>query len=102
MATRSSVLGIGSDVGGSLRNPAEFCGICSLKPGSQRVMLLGHGKFSPSVNGQTIVKCCLGPMARYVDDLACFMKVVCDKNNYPKGVADPYKKIIKFDWKIYK
>lgn len=78
LATRSSVLGIGSDVGGSLRNPAEFCGVCSLKPGSQRLMLLGHAKFSPSVQGQTIVKCCLGPMARHVDDLACFMKVTCD------------------------
>jgi Asp-tRNA(Asn)/Glu-tRNA(Gln) amidotransferase A subunit family amidase len=42
LASRSSPIGIGSDIGGSLRNPAEFCGICSLKPNSSRFMTSGH------------------------------------------------------------
>lgn len=41
-------------------------------------MLLGHASFAPSINGQTNVKCAMGPMARHVDDLACFMKIVGD------------------------
>ena len=65
-------------------------------------MLLGHAKFAPSINGQTNVKCTMGPMARHVDDLACFMKIVMNQANYPKGIADPYKKIVPFDWKVYK
>lgn len=37
LAMDGSALGIGSDIGGSLRIPTAYCGIYSLKPGSQRV-----------------------------------------------------------------
>lgn len=40
-------------------------------------------------------------MARYVDDLACFMKVVGEEKYNPKGVANPYKKILPFNYSIY-
>lgn len=65
-------------------------------------MISGHCKFSPSVGGQNNIKLALGPMSRHVDDLACFMKIVGEQKYNPKGVADPYKKIIPFDWKVYK
>lgn len=31
IAARCSPIGLGTDIGGSLRIPAEFCGICSIK-----------------------------------------------------------------------
>ena len=42
IASKCSPLGIGSDIGGSLRNPAEFCGIYTIKPCSQRLSPMGH------------------------------------------------------------
>jgi fatty acid amide hydrolase len=41
ISARCSPIGIGSDIGGSLRIPAEFCGIYSLKPSSLRLSQKG-------------------------------------------------------------
>ena len=67
-------MGIGGDIGGSLRYPAIFCGISSLKPTSDR--LSNKGKRAPRVGnrgGQEAIKGVPGPMARCVDDLALMM-----------------------------
>ena len=37
MAAGGSILGLGSDVGGSVRIPAHFTGICALKPTNGRI-----------------------------------------------------------------
>ena len=37
IAGGGSILGFGSDIGGSLRIPATMCGVCTLKPVSQRL-----------------------------------------------------------------
>ncbi len=42
IASGCSRLGVGADIGGSLRIPAEFCGIYSLKPSSHRLSYEGH------------------------------------------------------------
>lgn len=41
-AARGSVIGVGSDVGGSIRIPAAFCGVCGFKPSSGRVPDMGE------------------------------------------------------------
>jgi fatty acid amide hydrolase len=68
-----SCLGLGSDIGGSVRMPAHSCGICSLKPTSSRLSMVGH---IPLLPGQEAILAQPGPMARTVADLNLAMKVL--------------------------
>ncbi|QNN52584.1 amidase [Nocardioides mesophilus] len=59
----------GSDMGGSLRNPASFCNVVGLRPGRGRVPAW------PSTNGWELTSTG-GPMARSVEDLGLLLSVV--------------------------
>ncbi len=63
LATGMAWLAHGSDMGGSLRNPASFCGVCGMRPSPGRVAT-SRGAKVDSTLGQD------GPMARNVEDLA--------------------------------
>ena len=65
--------GIGSDLAGSIRIPAHFCGIAGLKPTVGRVP--GDGQFPPSA-GPYSLGSAIGPMARSVSDVALLFKVL--------------------------
>jgi Asp-tRNA(Asn)/Glu-tRNA(Gln) amidotransferase A subunit family amidase len=66
IAAGLSAAGLGSDSGGSVREPAHFTGICSLKPTPGRVPGRGH---LPACDGPFATLGAIGPMARTVRDL---------------------------------
>ena len=63
LAQNGSTIGIGSDIGGSLRIPAGYCGLYSIKPGWGRVSKHGAASLNTGFEG---LKSILGPMARCV------------------------------------
>lgn len=73
IAGGGSPLGLGTDMGGSIRIPAHFCGIAGLKPSSYRLTKRGA---LTTLRGLEIVQFQPGPMARRVDDLELAMQVL--------------------------
>ena len=66
LATGMAWLAHGSDMGGSLRNPASFCGVVGLRPSIGRVAHTPEFKIDRNLGVQ-------GPMARNVEDLALLL-----------------------------
>ncbi|MEY3012983.1 MAG: hypothetical protein RIT45_1718 [Pseudomonadota bacterium] len=73
IASGSSICGMGTDIGGSIRTPAHFCGIFGLKPTVDRISVRGS---NGAVPGQEIVRAQMGPMARTAADLALLMAAI--------------------------
>ena len=73
IAAGASPLGLGNDIGGSLRIPAAFCGITSIRPTAGRTPdQCAHGL----PTGQTGIVSQVGPMARHVEDLVLGLRVL--------------------------
>jgi fatty acid amide hydrolase len=88
LAAGGSILGIGTDIGGSLRNPAAFCGIYSFKPTPQRLTLEGMSEpCYDSENGTMQIRAVAGPMALCTEDLEMIMKAWT--NNKKMSIEDP-------------
>ena len=73
IAAGLSAAGLGSDSGGSVRVPAHFTGICSLKPTPGRVP--GRGHLPPCV-GPFSTLGAIGPMARTIEDVTLLFRVL--------------------------
>ncbi|MHB8644250.1 MAG: amidase [Thermomicrobiales bacterium] len=66
---------IGTDLTGSIRIPAHFCGVCGLKPTEHRVPLTGLIPGLPPPRSVRIMSC-IGPMARTAEDLALLYAII--------------------------
>ena len=87
IATGMSPFGVGSDVGGSIRQPAGFCGIVGLKATHGRFPLTGHW---PAALLRFMH---VGPMARTVRDMALGLSVMsgADGADFYASAVPPYK-----------
>ncbi|MGA9060379.1 MAG: amidase [Terracidiphilus sp.] len=84
IAAGMSAAGLGSDSGGSVRVPAHFTGICSLKPTPGRIP--GRGHLPPCVGPFSILGA-IGPMARTIGDVALLFRTLSGQD--PLDPASP-------------
>jgi fatty acid amide hydrolase len=87
VAARGSPLGIGNDLGGSIRVPCHFCGIHGIRPTSLRMPRSGSAR---TLRGFETFITQTGPMARHVDDLWLGLQVLTDQSDgYVAGDVVP-------------
>ncbi|KAF9890494.1 hypothetical protein FE257_005899 [Aspergillus nanangensis] len=84
IAQRGSILGVGTDVAGSIRIPSLCCGIVGFKPSVGRVPY--SGQTSSSRRGIAGIAPVAGPLGHSVRDIELFLKVVA--NSHPDDLDD--------------
>jgi amidase len=88
LATGMTPIGIGNDIGGSLRNPAYCCGIAALKPTVGRIPLAAVN--SGEYGGMSMALLTDGPMARSVADLRLGLGIMAGRDAVdPQSVDAP-------------
>lgn len=88
---RCSAIGIGTDIGGSIRYPAAFCGAYGIRTTALRnpykgVILAG--------DGQESIRCVIGPLANSLTDLKLVQKTIIDQEPWEEETS-----LVPLTWK---
>lgn len=93
LTLRGSILGLGTDIGASIRLPAGVSNLFGLKPSSGRIPYLGVAN---SMEGQETITSTIGPMGHDIADLRWLMKMMLESKPW---ITDP--KTLNMPWRNF-